>query len=126
MSPKPEAPHSNNSANVLPPVLNSELQRRAIEATQDLISIPKVDRFTGKLICYHAITCAPIGTPDAIDPNKIHITFESGSMKCVGARCSRWNPEELECFDNTHARAAVSTTKVLEYIDGHARMSAEK
>jgi len=113
MAPKPEGPQD-------------ELQKRTLAATQDLFTIEKVDRFTGKLICYHAITCAPVGTPDAIDPNKINISFQPGSMKCVGKHCSRWNPDELECFDNTAARAAVSTVQVLEYIDGHARMSSEK
>lgn len=129
MAPKPEAPKTtapNNAANVVAPPPDNELQKRMLAATRDPAPVPKVDNFTGKLICYHAITCAPVGTPDAIDPNKVNISFQPGSMKCVGKHCSRWNPDELECYDNTQARAAVDTAKILNLIDGHARMSAEK
>jgi hypothetical protein len=115
MAPKPEDTQDSRP-----------LHERIRAATKDPLEIVKVDRFTRKLNCHRGITLAPVGNPDALDPNKVHVTFQPGTMLCIGAACTLWNSEDLECFDTTQARATRDTAKILNLIDGHARMSAEK
>lgn len=76
------------------------------ESKEPLLIVPQPKIEEKPVLTCHRFY-APVVFPenDRIDPRKMNITPRLGNFSCIGAKCTLWNPEALECRDVTDSKS---------------------
>ena len=122
---KAQAPKEAEGNGASSPGGDPELHRR-IRLVTDKHRAAVVDVFTGNKVCHRFMIPfhLEIPKPNTLNPKvmDVEVRPNMGHVSCIGVKCALWNDEAKECFDVTEKRASHDTARILEVMDGYARL----